>query len=178
MPQIGEIGRNKNYMKSMWMACPDCGHEHWVRLYKGKPQSVGRCRPCSTRVNRRVMPNRYGSNNGCWRGGRIKDNTNGYVYIKVLPGDFFMPMADHRRYIPEHRLIMAKHLNRCLLAWEIVHHKNGVRDDNRLENLELLPSQSKHIPSIKWQREINKRDKKIAKLEARIKELEVEKNAS
>jgi hypothetical protein len=71
-----------------------------------------------------------------WKGGR-QINADGYVLIWVDPADLLGTMSSGRHYVLEHRLIMARHLGRPLSTRETVHHKNGVRDDNRIENLEL-----------------------------------------
>jgi hypothetical protein len=48
-----------------------------------------------------------------------------------------MPHADKKGRIAEHTYIMMQHLGRSLKKGENVHHINGIRDDNRIENLEL-----------------------------------------
>ncbi len=47
-------------------------------------------------------------------------------------------------YVREHRLVVAQNLGRPLESWEVVHHLNHNKLDNRLENLELISGQSRH----------------------------------
>lgn len=142
-PDLGEIrfgrdiGAKDNKHRYIWAECPLCEKQRWV-TFRGQPKGfIIECQPCSAK-------RRVGSLSPNWKGGIIR-HTEGYTLIKLNRDDFFMPMANSHGYVSEHRLVMARSLSRCLLPWEIVHHKNGKRDDNRIENLELLPGRKYHI---------------------------------
>lgn len=77
-----------------------------------------------------------GSLRPSWKGGRSK-NVHGYVRL-LSHGH---PRADRWGYVFEHILVMENHLGRFLSTKETIHHRNGIRDDNRLDNLELRTGQ-------------------------------------
>jgi len=80
-----------------------------------------------------------------WKGGRTLDK-HGYVLL-YRPGHPMARRMGNRggRYVLEHRLVMAEHLGRLLEPFEVIHHKNGDPQDNRLENLELYTSNAQHL---------------------------------
>jgi hypothetical protein len=78
-----------------------------------------------------------GADHPKWNGGRIVDS-NGFIKIKITDEiRKFIPKEYANGYIQEHRLVMAQHLGRSLESYEQVHHINGDRGDNRLENLQI-----------------------------------------
>lgn len=107
---------------------------------------------------------RKGENGNNWRGGRHKRNQTGYIVIHSPDH----PNRTANGYVFEHRLVMEKHLGRYLTAEEVVHHKNGIKDDNRIENLELVESTGKHVS------QHFKKSHRVHELEARIAELEAQ----
>ena len=125
-----------------WITCPDCGVHRQKRYDPYKhPDKIVKCGKCSAK----------GNGNGRKETHKSFIHSSGYILIWIGKGDFYFPMASKRApsnnygYVTEHRLIMARHIGRCLQTFENVHHKNGIKDDNRLENLVITASNSEHI---------------------------------
>jgi hypothetical protein len=93
---------------------------------------------------------------GNWRGGKSRRKNGGYVRAHAPDH----PASSSRGTILEHRLVMEAQIGRFLEPHETVHHKNGIRYDNRPENLELWsgnhPPGARVIDQISWAREVLK----------------------
>lgn len=115
---------------SMKVPCPLCGAE--------KTRSATTCKDCL---------DHSGSNNPNWAGGHVR-HSKGYLQVRV----------SGRGYVMAHILVFEEILGRRLMPHENVHHKNGVKDDNRPENLELWstsqPAGQRVEDKVAWAKEI------------------------
>jgi len=111
---------------------------------------------------------RLGERNSSWKGGRYKTK-EGYVFIYLPPGDPFLAMAKRKPrgggHVAEHRLVIARAIGRPLKPSERVHHKYGIKDDNRPENLRFYPWGG-HKPSTHYEDRIRDLESRVTLLEA------------
>jgi len=95
-----------------------------------------------------------------WHGGIQDSRADGYLVVNLPDNSPFINMATRGNRVFQHRLVVAESLGRCLLPNEVVHHLNGNRTDNRLENLVVCDSSTHEKGTL------------VKLLRKRIKELE------
>ena len=107
--------------------CIDCGKEISMNHKR-----CAKCNYKSPERNKKISENQTGSGNPNWKGGRFED-ADGYIRIKMKGH----PLADSNGYVREHRLVAEKKYGRKLKKKEVVHHLNGIRNDNSPKNLAI-----------------------------------------
>lgn len=146
-----DVGIKDRSHKYVSIVCSQCSKERWVKLSDTqKPKFTNTCRHCR---------NQNRANNPNWRGGIIKDKG----YIRHYEPNH--PRATQGGYVYEHILIWEQVHNKSLPRGWVVHHLNGIKNDNRPENLMgMLDKRHRFI--------LAEKSKRIRGLEARVKLLE------
>lgn len=80
-----------------------------------------------------------GLKNPNWNNG-IRKHMSGYIFILHKNH----PFCNSKGYIFKHRVVVEQHIGRYLTKIEVVHHINGIKTDNRIENLMCFKNHSAH----------------------------------
>lgn len=121
--------RSEGDKESRWLCHCDCGNE---KVVSGKYLEYGKTKSCGCLRVEMYQKNpllKRGIENSNYKGGYSRPD--GYVFVK---GEDTNGKWKNRPY---HVVVMEKHIGRHLKEGETVHHKNGIRTDNCIENLEI-----------------------------------------
>ncbi len=159
--EIAPVG--KQFIRGHWSRTPEAKAMYQARRVKIDPPNpsglcmcgCGEVTPVATKtkldrlelrghhlryIHGHHMRGKKGSTHPRWNGGRYQ-HKSGYIYVSAQDH----PRANADGYVLEHRLVVEATLGRLLEPFEVVHHINGIRNDNRPENLIAIPSHAGHI---------------------------------
>ena len=129
---------------AVWMCQCDCGKQTRVvgsSLTSGISKSCGclrhellKSRKLSEEVKKKMSETKSCDFNGLNGYGHTKGHNGGYV-LAYVPKH---PHAHNDGYVMLHTVLMERQLGRYLTDDEVVHHVNHDRQDNRMENLQLM----------------------------------------
>jgi len=118
----------------MQVICDNCGEGFNKNSYHARISEHHFCdRDCYYEWRKDIK------NHPRWKGGQVE--MLGYVFVKK-PNHLF---ANDCGYVKRSRLVMEHHLGRYLKPEETMHHINGIRDDDRIENLQLFKTNGSHV---------------------------------
>ena len=143
---IGVKSKTEGSRWYVWIVCPECGKSRWVQERETiRPRYTGGlCLSC--------VASRKGELNQNWKGG-IK-LSGGYILERCIDH----PRVNRYGYVRQHILVWEREHNQRLPDSWIVHHYNGVKNDNRPANLVAMKGKA--------------HDRLIPILQERIAELE------
>ena len=122
------------------IAISKCTKEWWFQI-RQDPKRLEALKIKMSKNNARYFLGKKGNKNPSWKGGIIRSKRDGYVLVLAPENHPYGKKGgggNKRKYILEHRLVMEKVLGRYLLPDEDVNHINGIKDDNRPENLTIV----------------------------------------
>lgn len=171
-----KFSRDRRGALKIVVTCGRCKEEREVFANKTRSERyIGFCKSCNGQT---IHLHSTGPDHPAWKDGVFIANGYRYIQLAILTGrkleiaeQMTRKFGNGTHVVAEHRLVVAVNLDRPLLRTEVVHHRNGNKLDNSIENLEITTGADHRKLDVKYYRLWCAATVRIKELEQEIKEL-------